>query len=106
MSETTTVPGSITVLSGETLPLGIDFGLLIVAGQTPSAPTSSLFDITDGSPGTAFAAGLSGAPSVSGTIVTQSVHSLVANHTYRLVLGLTAVAGTVWQAGVTIVCPF
>lgn len=106
MSDTTTVPGSITVLSGETLPISIDMTLLVNTGETPSTPTSALFDITSTSPGTSFPTGLSGAPTIAGNVVTQKVTGLTAGHTYRLVLGFTAVAGKIWQAGVIITCPF
>ena len=102
----TTVPGSISVLSGEMLPISIDFELLVAAGQTPSAPTASLYDITNGSPGTLAPGSLSGAASLVGTIVTQTVTALVAGHRYRLMLGLTAAAGVVWQAAVTLECPY
>ena len=105
MSETTTVPGTITMLAGETLPLAIDFTLLIAAGQTPSTPTGTLYDITDtDTPGTPVTQG--GALSLSGNVVTKSITGLVAGKRYRLVLGLTAAAGTVWQAGLIVVCPF
>lgn len=104
MTDTTTVPGTITMLSGETLPIGIDFSLLVTAGQTPTTPTGVLYDITDASPGTVVTQG--GALTLSGNVVTKTLSGLVANRTYRLLLGLTAATGVVWQAGVTIVCPF
>lgn len=107
MSETTTYPGSVTVLSGETRPLGIDMGLLLKDGQSVGTPlTAHLYDITDGDPGTSFPSGLVSVPSVSGTVVSQTVTALVPLHTYRLVLGFQAAVGTIWQSGTTIVCPF
>lgn len=104
MSDTTTVPGSISVLSGETLPVGIDFTLLITAGQTPTTPTGTLYDITNGTPGTVVTQ--AGTLALAGNVVTKSITGLTAGHRYRLVLGLTAAAGIIWQAGVTIECPF
>ncbi len=104
MAETTTVPSAITVLSGETLPIGIDFSGLITQGQTPTSPTASLFDITSATPGTPVT--LTGPLTLVGNVVTQTITALTAGRTYRLILGLTAVAGTVWQAGVTLTCPF
>ena len=106
MSATTTSPGTLNVSSGETLPIGIDFTLLMTAGQSLSLPTAALYDITTADPGTSFPAGLSGSPSAVGNVVTQTITGLAAGHTYRLVLGATAATGVIWQAGLVIVCPF
>lgn len=109
MSATTTVPGSVNVLSGETLPVSIDFTLRVAAGQTPSAPTSALWDITainPGQQGTSYPAGLDGAPTIDGNIVSQVITDLVVGQVYRLVLGCTPVSGTIIQDGLEIVCPF
>ena len=106
-TEATTYPGAITVLSGETLPIGIDFTPLIATGQTPTTPTAALYDVTavvGSGPGTPVT--LTGSLTLVGNVVSQSVTGLVAGHTYRLVLGLTAAAGTIWQAGVILACPF
>lgn len=105
MSEATTVPSNITMLAGETLPLSIDFSLLIVTGETPATPTGVLYDITDtDTPGSVVTQ--AGALSISGNVVTKSITGLTAGKRYRLVLGCTAVAGKIWQAGLIIVCPF
>lgn len=100
----TTYPASATFLEGEQLPLGIDLGPLLRAGQTFSSPTSYLEDITDEDPGTEVT--LTGSPTITGTIVTQNVQDLVAGRTYRLTLGATAAEGTIWKAGTVLVCPF
>jgi hypothetical protein len=100
-NETTTIPAAITVLSGETLPISIDFSTLINGGQTPFAPTMSLKDIDTGANII-----LGTVPVITLNVVTQTVQGLTAGHRYRLVLGLTAVTGVVWQAGVLITCPF
>jgi hypothetical protein len=100
----TTYPSSVTVLEGEELPLGIDLGPLLRAGQTFATPTSYLEDVTDDDPGAPVA--LVGAPTLTGTVVTQNVQNLMAGHTYRLTLGATAAVGTIWKAGTILVCPF
>jgi hypothetical protein len=109
MSATTTVPGSINVLVGETVPVGIDFTLRIATGQTPSVPTSALYDITNisaGQQGTLFTAGLSGSPTIVGNLVTQLVTGLTSGKVYRLVLGCTPSGTTVIKDGLEITCPF
>ena len=101
MSAATTMPAGLEVLSGETVPIRIDFTQIVQTGA--SAPTSALHDITTSEPGTVIT--LSPAPTLTGVIVTQSVTGLTAGHKYRLTLGLTA-SGNVWQAGVILTCPF
>lgn len=109
MSTTTTVPGSINVLSGETVPVSIDFALRVTTGQTPTTPTSALWDITGinpGQQGTSYSAGMLGSSTVLGSVVTQVVHNLVPGRVYRLVLGCTPASGTLIQDALEIVCPF
>lgn len=99
-----TYPGSISMLSGETLLLGSDFSVNIEAGQNPSLPTAILYDITDGEPGDVVPQ--AGDVTLDGNIVSKSITGLTALHTYRLILGLTAAPGIVWQAAYAVECPY
>ena len=98
-----TSPNTVDVLTGEILPIAVDFARLLASGQTATVPTSSLTDLTTGA-----AVTLADQPTVSGTVLTQIVRgaALTAGHNYRLVVGVTAATTTVWQAAVNITCDF
>jgi hypothetical protein len=88
----------------ETIPVKIDMVDLLdlEAGQAIGAPAAQLIDVASG---VNYAGGLNGAISVSGTVVTQSLKSLVAGHRYRLIVTFTAVAGTVYEVVLEVEVP-
>lgn len=98
--ETTTEPGSFSMLDIEKFTPGIDFAARLSVGESLSSPTSELVDIRTN---TAYAAGLSGSPSISGTQVLQTLHNLEAGHQYWLVLGATVSATKIIGARVRVI---
>lgn len=97
-----TDPPSTEMLSVETLSLGIDFAAQLEVGESLSSATASLQDKTTGS---AYASGLSGSASISGTTVAQTVTALVPGHDYLLTLGATVSATKIIAARLTVRCP-
>jgi hypothetical protein len=88
--------------AGETLPYDFDLAALLRPGESIGAVTRTLTKLSDG---TSYAAGLSGAATPSGTVVTQAVTALVAGQSYRLKL-LVTVGAKVWGPSVILDCPF
>lgn len=94
MSELSTAPPAWHIGTTEMLPLGVDMAALLLEGESISDPTAVLLDPDDGSE---VAAGV-GAPSVAGTVITQTLTGaeLVAGAAYRLVVSFTA-GGKRWS---------
>lgn len=103
MTTLAVVPASWEMASTETLPLGFTTTPLLGAGETPSSPSVLLVDLYSGQP---HAGGLSGSPSVSGNVITQTVTKLQAQHQYRLLVTFTAAAGKVWTMELILDCVF
>jgi hypothetical protein len=92
-----------TQLTTETRPWAIELAAEMDVGDSISSVTATLVDLIDGS---SFPTGLSGSASAAGTVVTQSVTGLVANHNYRLVL-TAAMGGAKTTATVLYLkCPY
>jgi len=90
-------------LTTETRPWAISMALEEDAGDVAASPTATLIDLLTG---LSYPAGLLGSPSVAGTVVTQSVQSLIAGHNYRLVLTV-GMGGSKTTATVLLIsCPF
>src|SRR5262245_39893355 len=86
-------PDTFEMSSYETLPLTFDVADLLEAGETPSAPVTSLIQIDTGLD---YVAGHPTAPVVQGTQLVQSVTALQAGKRYRLIIKFTAAAGKIW----------
>lgn len=101
MSKLSTNPAMFEMGSGETLPLAFDTTALLGSGESPTSPSCTLTDLATG---TVYATGLSGTPSVTGNIITQTVTALIAGHEYRLAVAFTAASGKEWQMELRIRC--
>lgn len=71
-------------ISSEVRPWAIDFSPAMDEGDVLGATTAALTDLLTGQDFSST--GLSGTPSVTGTVATQNVHALAPGHSYRLVL--------------------
>ena len=105
MMNRTTPTRALTVRTGATLPIGIDFGAYLADAETVDgngAPSATLTDLADASPtdGMLFAP-----PAVKGTMVQQTVTALRAGHRYRLEVVIRPVAGKVWAAELELEVP-
>lgn len=98
-----TVDGWEEVGSGENRPLAVDLAPEMDPGDIAGSITAALFDLLTG---LNYPTGLSGGPSVVGTIATQAVTGLVAGRNYRLVLTVNMGGTKLTQSAVNITCPF
>lgn len=98
-----TVDGWEEVGSGENRPLAVDLAPEMDPGDIAGSITSTLTDLLTG---LSYPTGLSGSPSVVGTVATQAVTSLVPGHNYRLVLAVNMGGSKVTESAVKVVCPF
>jgi hypothetical protein len=103
LSNLSVSPATFQMASTETLPLAFNTAALLSGAETPSSPSSVLTDLTTGS---AYAAGLSGSPSVVSNTITQTVTALRAGRRYRLAVTFQAAAGKVWTMELLIECLF
>lgn len=87
--------------SRETLPLRFDTSAYLEPGETPSAPATTLYRLDTGA---TYAGGLSGAPSLSGNYITQTITALTKGITYRLSVRFTAATGKIWDILLDIPC--
>jgi hypothetical protein len=92
-----------TQLSTEYRLWDIDLAPELDVGNVPNSATATLIDLLDG---TSFAAGLAGSVVVSGTTVSQAVHSLVPGHNYRLVITTNVGSSVLTAAVLKLSCPF
>jgi hypothetical protein len=90
--------------SAEKLPVEIDMiDLLDVGlGEVVGSPDTDLIDIATN---VNYAAGLNGAPTVDGTVLTQSLHNLIAGHRYRLVVVFNASASKTFETVLEVEVP-
>jgi hypothetical protein len=86
--------------SQETLPLAFDFTPNLGAA-TISTQSATLVDIRTGLP---YSAGLSGGPTLSGNVVTQTLTALVPGTWYLLTIKVNTSTGQVQETTLTIRC--
>jgi hypothetical protein len=103
VSTLSVTPPTREMASTETLPIAMDFGPLLLAGEALSAPAVALTDLATN---TAYAAGLTGNAQVVGTTVQQTVTALQPGHRYRLAATAQAASGKVWTLELQIACIF
>ena len=105
MSNLSFSPAFFQIGTTEELPLSFDFTAYIESGDTVSSPIVELLDLTTGAstPG-----GLSGSPTATGNVITQTVlgSGLVAGHSYRLVATATLASGKIESGELRIDCVF
>lgn len=89
---------------GESLLWALDVSAQLSGGATLASVTSS--SLTNVATGASYAAGLSGAPSVSGTSLRQRVVALAAGQTYRLAWLFVDSAGNTQAASLVLACPY
>jgi hypothetical protein len=92
-----------TQITTESRPWAIDLSPEMDLSDVIGSATATLTDLLTG---LAYPTGLVGSPTVSGSTVTQVVASLVAGHTYRLVI--TAAMGGSKQTATSLLlnCPY
>ncbi len=95
-------PNTFEIGSRETIPLAFNMAALLAVGESVASPVSALWDLTLGS---SYGSGLSGSPTAAGDVITQTVTALVSGHTYRLMVGMTPVAGKTLYGDVILSCP-
>lgn len=95
-------PAQIDVLSSETVPVRFSTGNLLATGEAPTTPTSVL---ATAPAGVADPAGLSGAPTISGQIVTQIVTGLTPGESYTLAVTVRTNSQTLLTMVLGIHCP-
>jgi hypothetical protein len=101
-SDIAVCPDTFEMGSQETLPLAFDVAGLLLAGETPSAPDSTLIQVDTGLD---YAAGHPSNPTISGTQLIQTVTALEAGKRYLLIIQFTAAAGKIWAPSLLIECP-
>jgi hypothetical protein len=100
---TSTVPATKQQLTGESRRWSADLTPDLAVGETlVSSPVATLIDLATW---TAYAAGLSGAPTLVGNVITQRVVSLVAGHVYALRFYATSSTGEIKGTVVRLECP-
>lgn len=97
-----TIPATESQASTESIPWGLDVAPLLAAGEMPTNASCLLTDLATG---VNYAAGLSGPPAILGTVITQTVTTLVAGHTYNLIYTFQAAPGKIFSPAVRIACP-
>jgi hypothetical protein len=103
MSDTTqTNPDVKYQLSGEARRWSADFSADLAVGETPSTPVVTLTDLATW---TAYAGGLSGAPSLVGNVVTQRVAALSAGKKYDLKFSVVTSTGNTIATVLRLECP-
>jgi hypothetical protein len=95
--------GARTQLSTETRPWQVEMAAAEDAGDAIGSVTTTLVDLLTGA---SFPTGLSGAPTFSGTTVSQTVTALVAGHYYRLVWSANMGGAKVSAVSVILQCPY
>jgi hypothetical protein len=95
-------PNTHTMTSNETHPLIFEAAALLEDGESISAVTRELWDLTADA---AYASGLSGAAVVDGSSITQTVTDLEPRHRYRLGIRFQAAVGKVWEMVLLIEVP-
>lgn len=92
-----------TQLTTETRPWAIDFAPEMDVGDVVGATTATLTNLLTGAN---YPGGLSGSPSVVGTVVTQTVTALVAGVNYRLVLTANMGGAKTTATALLLNCPY
>lgn len=96
-------PATIQVGSRAVEAIPFDLTDSLGAGESASSPNSALTDLTTGA---TYAAGIV-STALAGSVITVTVHDLVAEHVYRLEVWYSiAATAKVEHFGIQIVCPF
>lgn len=95
------IPNDYEMDSAETLPLAFDTAPYLSGVETPTNPRAELIDAGSGA---TYTAGLSGSPSVAGTIITQTVTALERGKKYELKIIFQAAVGKVMAGVLRIEC--
>lgn len=99
--------GEFEMSSVETLPIDVDLTQWLVTGETLATVTTSLTLYNPSVPyklGASIPASLSGAPAISGNVVSQSITALTPNLQYRLRFVVTTSASRTWGPEVILNC--
>jgi hypothetical protein len=103
MAQIDTSPPSLDVGSLETYPLAVDATAYVPSGGSTSSAAATLVELNSGTDRTST--GISGTPSLSGNVLTVTIHALTAGKTYSLFVLFTFSDSSELETRTIIRCP-
>lgn len=95
-------PPTFEMASTETVPLAFNFSNYLAAGEHVTSATCLLTNMRTEA---AYAAGLSGSPTVAADVVTQTITALAGGERYELLVTATIAANKIMTGRLVLTCP-